>query len=91
MTIVEQLFLLDRLDGLIYRKGTGRRKDLAKRLNIGMRSINVYLDILKDLGAEVEYCREANSYIYTNHFRFQLKQVCNARKRQEVKSVLLNA
>lgn len=66
MKLIEQLQLLDRLDSLIRRKGTGNYQALASRLGVSPRNIYYLLDTLKDLGAEIEYCKIRKSYYYLN-------------------------
>ena len=53
MKLVEQLHLLDRLNDLILRKGTGNYQALATRLEVCPRQVHYLLDALKDLGAEI--------------------------------------
>lgn len=70
MNFFEKVFMLDRLDDLIHRKGTGSPCALAKRLKVSERTVYNLLDILKAFGAEIDYCRERESYCYSNNFRF---------------------
>lgn len=72
MTFFEKLFMLDRLDDLINRKGTGSPCALARRLKVSERTVYNLIDGLKTLGAEIEYCYERESYCYLNSFRFKL-------------------
>lgn len=69
MKLIEQLNQLKRLDALIRRKGTGRPIDLARKFDVSERTIYNYLAVLKELGAEIEYCSIRGSYFYstTNH------------------------
>ena len=62
--------MLDRLDDLIDRKGTESPTALAKRLKVSERTVYNLLDDLRDLGAEISYCRMRGSYYYENDFRF---------------------
>jgi biotin operon repressor len=73
MNFIEQLQLLDRIDKLIARKGTGSARDLASKLGISRSSIFNYLDYLRQLGAEIEYCDVRRSYYYVNNQRPQFK------------------
>ncbi|WP_421796356.1 hypothetical protein [Haliscomenobacter sp.] len=66
MKLSEQLQLLDRLNGLILRKGTGNYLSLSYRLAISPRQVYYLLDALKDLGAEIAYCKVQQSYYYVN-------------------------
>lgn len=85
MTLIEQLFLLDRLDSLIHRKATGTRAALARKLELTPRSVTNYINHLRNLGAEIEMCAERQSYIYLNEFRFQLTSVCSFSQTENVK------
>ncbi len=67
----EILDLIDRLDGLIRRKATGRPCNLARRLNICERKVYKMIDTLKSLGAPVEYCPHRESYYYTSEVEFR--------------------
>jgi hypothetical protein len=69
MTFIEQMLLLERLDKLIARRGTGCPRALANRLNIGRSSVFNYLECLRHLGAEIAYCEHSKTYFYMNNHR----------------------
>jgi biotin operon repressor len=69
MTIFHQLALMERMDNLIHRKGTGTAEELADRLGICRRSVFNYFDKLRERGAEIEFCFEKNSYFYVDDQR----------------------
>ena len=69
MAFIEQLKLLQRLDLLIARKGTGSAKELSTKLNMCRSSVFNYLDILRAFDTEIEYCEERNSYVYMDNRR----------------------
>ncbi len=75
MKFIQQLELLDRLDGLIHRRSTGTPAQLARRLNVSERTVYNLLDAMRALGAEVTYCRERQSYFYEYRVRIQLEAV----------------
>ncbi|AEE51721.1 hypothetical protein Halhy_3870 [Haliscomenobacter hydrossis DSM 1100] len=66
MKLSEQLQLLDRLNDLILRKGTGNYLSLSTRLAVSPRQVYYLLDALEDLGAEIAYCKIRQSYYYVN-------------------------
>ncbi len=66
LKLSEQLQLLDRLNDLILRKGTGNYLSLSARLAVSPRQVYYLLDALKDLGAEIAYCKVRQSYYYVN-------------------------
>lgn len=75
MKLIEQLNQLKRFDALIRRKGTGRPIDLARKFDVSERTIYNYLAVLKELGAEIEYCSIRGSCLYSTanhqlHFGF---------------------
>jgi biotin operon repressor len=69
MTIFHQLALMERMDNLINRKGTGTAEELADRLGICRRSVFNYFEKLKDYGAEIAFSVEKNSYFYVDDQR----------------------
>ena len=72
MTFIEQLKLLERMDKLINRKGTGSAKDLASLLGVSRSSVFNYLDNLRALGAEIGFCEFRKSYYYVDGQRPRL-------------------
>ncbi len=90
MTVFNQLALMERMDNLINRKGTGTADELAERLGICRRSVFNYFDKLRERGAEIEFCSQKNSFIYTNDQRPDLPIITkrNADKLRGGKSFL---
>jgi hypothetical protein len=72
MAFIEQLQRLQRMDGLIHRKGTGTAKELGSLLGVARSNVFNYLDILRSLGAEIDYCEFRKTYFYTNNTRPRL-------------------
>ncbi|MCB0632956.1 MAG: hypothetical protein R2824_11170 [Saprospiraceae bacterium] len=68
---IKKIHLLERIDALIRRRGTGGPKDLASRLDVSVRYIHKLLDYLRDMGAEIEFNHSHNSYEYLNPHEFQ--------------------
>jgi biotin operon repressor len=75
MTFIEQLELLQRIDAFINRKGTGTAAEFAERLKVSRRSIFNYLDTLRRLGAEIDYCEHKQSYFYRDNKRPHLPTI----------------
>jgi biotin operon repressor len=69
MNMLNQLALLQRMDDLINRKGTGTAEELADRLDICRRSVFNYFERLRYYGAEIEFNFEKNSYFYVDDKR----------------------
>jgi hypothetical protein len=81
----EMLELIDRLDGLIRRKATGKPSELARRLNVCERKTYQLIDILRNLGAPVEYCRHRESYYYTTDVEFRRELFVHRMNTQKMK------
>jgi len=64
---------LEYLDSLIQKKGTGSPENLALKLNVCKRTIFEYIDILRELGAEIKYDVARESYCYSCPGRFNFK------------------
>ncbi|MBW3466965.1 HTH domain-containing protein [Arthrospiribacter ruber] len=64
---------LEYLDELIRRKATGSPKALAKKFDVSERTVYDYINTLKDLGAEICYCQQSESYVYEKLGRFNFK------------------
>ena len=62
---------LDRMYALIRRKGTGSAEVFADRLGVSVRKLRFDLAILRDAGAEIEFCRERGSYVQTNNVQLR--------------------
>jgi len=80
MKLIEQLQLLDRLDSLIRRKGTGNYQALASRLGTSPRNVYNLLENLKEFGAKIEYCKLRSSYFYANEIELDFKNLLQANK-----------
>ena len=58
------------LVGFLKNEVGGTADQLAEKMNISRRTMFRYLEELRDIGAEIEYCRENNSYFIRNEFDF---------------------
>ena len=68
--------LIDRINSINYYisiKGTGSPKDFAKRVNISERMIYVYLNLFKDMGAPIKYCKIKKTYYYEVEGSIEMK------------------
>lgn len=61
---------IKRIDYLIQMKGTGTASDLADRLKISRAQVYEYLNLMKDFGAPIKYCKYRQSYYYDIEGRF---------------------
>ncbi len=63
-----------RLDQLIRLKATGSPAKLAERCGVTKRMVYEYIRFMKDeLKAPISYCKERESYIYTEEGNIPLK------------------
>ena len=61
------------IDQLIRLKATGTPKELVKKFNSSERQIYNYVKSLKELGAEIEFSRNFQSYIYVENMELKIK------------------
>jgi len=72
MTLLEKLKLIERVDQLIRMKATGSARDLANRIGSSERHVFKLVDLMKEMGAPVKYCRRTRSYIYEYEVSFSI-------------------
>jgi predicted DNA-binding transcriptional regulator YafY len=82
MRLLEELNLLEQMDALIRRQRTGDAESMAARMGISSHQVHHLLDVLKDLGAEIEYRRERQSYCYGNDLKFTFSLVTKPHENQ---------
>ena len=68
MSLLKYIERLKRMDDLIRRKATGTPDEFAARLGFGKSVLMDELRELKELGAEITYCRESRTYYYEQNF-----------------------
>ena len=69
-----QLFnRLETLDYLIGAKKTGPPASLAQRLALSKRTLHDFLNIMRDLGAPIKYCKKRKTYYYQDDGRFYIR------------------
>ena len=64
MTFIEKIRLIERLDGLIKRKATGRPEDLASKLGVARSTVYELIECMRSMDAEIDYCKEKQTFIY---------------------------
>jgi len=64
--VLDILNKLKLVDKYIRAQKTGSRDEFSKSIGLSKRQLYYYIDFLKDYGAEIEFCRKTNSYIYKN-------------------------
>lgn len=65
MRFIEKTMLIERLDQLIRLKSTGSARDLADRVGVSKSTIYDIIEVMKSMGAEIDYCPHRKSYYYT--------------------------
>jgi biotin operon repressor len=68
MHFLDQIKLLKRIHNLIKKKATGSPNQLATRLDISRASVFRQINILKMLGAKINYSYDKESYVYEEEF-----------------------
>ncbi|MCU4164998.1 hypothetical protein [Carboxylicivirga caseinilyticus] len=58
---------MERIHMLIKRRATGTPNELSERMEISKASLHRILDVMKELGAPIEYSAVDQSYIYILH------------------------
>lgn len=61
---------IKRIDRLIQTKGTGTAGELAEKLCISRAQTYEYLNLMKDFGAPIKYCKYRQSYYYEEEGSF---------------------
>ena len=67
MAFNKQLTLAERIDWAIDHGKTGCAAELGARLGICKNSVYNYLEVLRGLGAEIEFCESRKSFVYVNN------------------------
>ena len=79
MKALEQLGRLKRMNELIRAGKTGTPEQLSVRLNISRRQLYADLDYCRDLGVDIEYSKQRQTFYYSNgkelEIHFTLKAV----------------
>lgn len=67
---------LETLDYLIRSRSTGSPRKLAQRLDMSERNLYQFLEVMKDLGAPICYCKTYKTYYYevSGSFSFRFKK-----------------
>jgi len=65
MRFFKKIQLIERIDQLIKLKATGSARELASRINLSKSTVYEILELMKMMGAEIEYDSERRSYFYS--------------------------
>lgn len=69
---MKELELLAKVHRLIKNRSIGTPKELAELLGISRSCLYLHIDKLKDMGAEIRYCKTARQFQYWNDFAFKV-------------------
>lgn len=72
MEFIKKIEAIERVDGLIKLKSTGTANDLSKRLCVSRRSVYNILELMRNMGAPIEYCQIRRTYYYSYQCDFVL-------------------
>ncbi|SEB94743.1 HTH domain-containing protein [Tenacibaculum sp. MAR_2009_124] len=77
MEFLQKIQVIERVDRLIKLKSTGTADDLSRRLCVSRRSVYNILELMKSMGAPIEYCQITKTYYYSYQCDFVLGFVEN--------------
>ena len=60
------------MDLLIFHRETGNPRQFAEKLEVSVRTLYYYLNVLRELGADIQYNSYYGSYEYLNNNRLQI-------------------
>lgn len=64
---------LERIDYLISSRRTGKPTEFAKRLGISERTLYDFLNVMRSLGAPIQYNKDVQTYYYSENGRFYIR------------------
>ena len=67
------IYRLSKIDNLISMKNTGTPRELSIKLKVSERRARQYVELLKGLGAPIEYSRKDCTYFYKENGFFCCK------------------
>lgn len=70
--MVQKYSQLTKAHQLIKNQIKGTPEEIAKRIDLSKSSFYNYMEELKQLGAEIKYCRTCQCFKYTNNFKLKV-------------------
>jgi len=70
--MVQKYSQLTKAHQLIKKQIKGTPEEIAKRIDLSKSSFYNYMEELKQLGAEIKYCRTCQCFKYTNNFKLKV-------------------
>ncbi|MEG0580229.1 MAG: HTH domain-containing protein [Niameybacter sp.] len=71
MNTVQQIEKIERLHRLIVCGNTGDSYELALKIGVARRTVQTYLQELRDYGADIVFDSLRKTYVYKNNFEFK--------------------
>ena len=83
MKAIEQLERIQRIIQLIKCEKTGTPEEFANYLHIGKRRLYEHLDNFREMGVQIDYSKQRNTYYFSNgqelELSYSLKIISNER------------
>jgi len=70
--MVQKYSQLTKAHQLIKKQIKGTPEEIAKRIDLSKSRFYNYMEELKQLGAEIKYCRTCQCFKYTNNFKLKV-------------------
>ena len=83
--IIKEARKLDFLLHIIRRGKTGCAEKIAEKTNTSRRGFFVNIDDLREHGIPIEYCKEAESYVFQGEVKFLFEVTVNGEKIVQIK------
>ncbi|MBI9063810.1 MAG: HTH domain-containing protein [Marinilabiliaceae bacterium] len=84
--LTKTIQLMERIDYLVKQRATGSPQELANRLSVSKASLHRVLEVMKELGAPIEYNIIHKSYVYSEAVNFFCDFYSNDLTQQELKN-----
>lgn len=84
MNIINDLFLLQRIDHLVRARATGTPKQLAGRLQTCERNIYRLIGHLRDIGLPIAYDKQRDTYYYAGEVQLRFHITVDSEKLLEI-------
>ncbi len=65
MSLIRSFLIIQKIHTYINKRATGTREQFARKLNMSVSALNMYLREMKMLGFPIAYCKKNDSYYYT--------------------------
>ena len=87
MNFIKQMERIKKMHLLIRSEKTGSPDAFAKKLQLSRRQLYNELEIIKNLGASIKYCKKRESFYYSEPFDLELKYSLKTIVNDETKEI----